>query len=693
MRIAIVNDMVMAVECLRRAVVSSPEHEIAWIAVNGAEAVEKCRADRPDLILMDLYMPEMDGAEATRQIMRESPCAVLVVTSDVEGNAELVFRAMGAGALDAVNTPLCVGAGREPAAGALLEKIATLRSLVSHQLPPLVMVPECGVGTFTRTDFPLVIVGASAGGPNALAEFLARLPAKFAAGIVVVQHVDAHFASELARWLGQQTRRSVRVVQQGEAPRSGEVLVAATDDHLVLRPDRSLVYEVEPRKAVYKPSVDVFFNSVLCNWQGPIAAVLLSGMGRDGAEAMVRLREAGYLTCAQDEASAAVYGMPRAAKELGGAVQIMPPAQIADTLVNWVKNLAALAAVKAAEMASETTETSLSSPLDADSNIARVMLVDDQLIVFEAFRRMLEDVDDVELRYCSDPARAIAEAQVFRPTVILQDLVMPGMNGLMLLGLLRSDPATKNIPVIVLSTKEDPKIKSEAFAIGASDYLVKFPDRIELLARIRAQSRSFLVQEQRDQAYRELRTLKFELERKNAELEALSCRDGLTGVLNRRAFDEYIGKEWSRAIRENGDVGLLLIDIDYFKNYNDTFGHQDGDECLRRVAVALGAGLKRPSDIVARYGGEEFAVILPDVKVEGGAVIAESLRSAVENLHLAHDYSAVADHVTISIGVASTRPKSGQLPEHLLRAADKALYEAKANGRNRVAVARSLTEG
>ena len=325
------------------------------------------------------------------------------------------------------------------------------------------------------------------------------------------------------------------------------------------------------------------------------------------------------------------------------------------------------------------------SGIEADS-ATRVLLVDDQIIIHEAFRRMLEDVEDVTLHSCSDPLQALAEAKQFRPTVILQDLVMPGMNGLMLLSQLRSDPATRSVPIIVLSTNENTKIKSEAFAIGASDYLVKFPDRIELLARVRAHSRSYLAQQQRDQAYTELRILKVELERKNAELESLSCRDGLTGVLNRRAFDDYLNKEWLRCLRESADLGLLLIDIDHFKDFNDNYGHQEGDECLRRVAFALGGALKRPVDIVARYGGEEFAVILPDTKTDAAMIVGETLRSGVVNIQVAHAYSSAADHVSVSVGVASMLPQVGRNPAELVRVADKALYQAKAQGRNRCCV-------
>lgn len=322
------------------------------------------------------------------------------------------------------------------------------------------------------------------------------------------------------------------------------------------------------------------------------------------------------------------------------------------------------------------------SILNQQDGKLRVLLVDDQMIVAEAFKRLCSTVDDVDMAYCADPAKAIEAANEYKPTVILQDLVMPNIDGLQLLKLFRSDPATQSIPIIVLSTKEDPKVKSEAFAIGASDYLVKFPDSIEVLARIRAHSKSFLAQQQRDKAYEALSKMKVELERKNAELEALSCRDGLTGILNRRGFDDYLSKEWLRAIREDKELGFILVDIDFFKPYNDNYGHQGGDECLRRVAQALGAALKRPSDIVARYGGEEFAVVLPDTNIKGAANIAESLRRSIDMMNIPHEYSKATDHVTISLGIASCKPKAGQAAEELIEMADKALYEAKEQGRN-----------
>ncbi len=312
-----------------------------------------------------------------------------------------------------------------------------------------------------------------------------------------------------------------------------------------------------------------------------------------------------------------------------------------------------------------------------------VLLVDDQAIVAEAIRRMLASEEDIELHYCSDPKLAIETAAKVAPTVILQDLVMPDIDGMMLVRFFRGHPATQSIPIIVLSGKEAALDKSEAFSNGASDYLVKLPDRIELIARIRAHSRSYLAQMQRDEAYRALRELQTQLEQKNRELERLSSLDGLTGIPNRRIFDETLEKEWKRAIRDIKPLALLLIDIDYFKPFNDNYGHQGGDDCLKQVAGMLSAKLKRGGDMVARYGGEEFVVILPATDVNGAAVIAKGLCKSISDMNLPHAHSKAADHVTISIGVASVLPKEDEPSSRLIALADEALYAAKEKGRNR----------
>jgi chemotaxis response regulator CheB len=327
MRIAIVNDLPLAVEAMRRVLAMAPQHQLAWVAADGVQAVELCSRDRPDLVLMDLIMPRMDGIEATRRIMAQSPCAILIVTADVETNAARVFAAMGEGALDAVDTPLL--ASRETRWGArpLLAKIDMIANLVNEgsarQKPADNSRPQAR---------HLVAIGASAGGPTALATVLKSLPDNFAASIVIVQHVDARFAPGLANWLSQHSTLPVRLVSEGDRALPGQVLVAGTDNHLVFKLNRQLGYTPNPIDQVYRPSVDVFFDSVARLWDGPVTGVLLTGMGSDGARGLKALRELGHHTIAQDQATSAVYGMPKAAAALDAATDILPLDRIAPRL-------------------------------------------------------------------------------------------------------------------------------------------------------------------------------------------------------------------------------------------------------------------------------------------------------------------------------------------------------------------------
>lgn len=329
-------------------------------------------------------------------------------------------------------------------------------------------------------------------------------------------------------------------------------------------------------------------------------------------------------------------------------------------------------------------------PLDnwktTDENSAMVLLVDDQAMIGEAVRRGLANEDNIDFHFCADPNQAIAQAILIKPTVILQDLVMPGLDGLTLVREYRNNPQTRDIPIIVLSTKEDPLIKRAAFAAGANDYLVKLPDNIELVARIRYHSRSYMTLLQRDEAYRALRVSQQQLLDTNLVLHRLMNSDGLTGLSNRRHFDEYLELEWRRALRDQSQISLLMIDVDFFKSYNDSFGHLQGDEALRQVANAIRESCSRPSDLPARYGGEEFALVLPNTSQGGARLLAEKLRQTVAGLVIPHDSPVPGSRLTISIGLATITPQIGSSSRQLILDADNGLYSAKNNGRNQVMV-------
>ncbi|MDE1140808.1 MAG: chemotaxis response regulator protein-glutamate methylesterase [Paraburkholderia tropica] len=333
MNIGIANDMPLAVEALRHAIARRPGHRVLWVAQDGEQAVDFCAAQPPDVILMDLVMPRLDGVEATRRIMARSPCPILIVTSSVGANAWRVYEAMGAGALDAVDTPTLAGPDARRTMDLLLAKIEQI-GRVNVVSDVARTQGASAIATDART--PLVAIGASAGGPTALATVLGALPANFNAGIVIVQHVDQSFAAGMADWLDGQAALKVRVAKEGDRPTPGEALLAATNDHLCMTAAGKLAYTREPADTPYRPSVDTFFHSVVEHWRGTAIGVLLTGMGRDGAIGLKAMRAKGYYTIAQDAATSAVYGMPKAAAALDAPRAILPLPVIAAELCQRV---------------------------------------------------------------------------------------------------------------------------------------------------------------------------------------------------------------------------------------------------------------------------------------------------------------------------------------------------------------------
>jgi two-component system response regulator WspF len=335
-RIAIVNDSALALEALRRSI-ERGGHTLAWVARDGQQAIEACRADTPHVLLMDLNMPVMNGVECTRRIMAESPCAILIVTATVDGNYSAVYDAMGAGALAAVNTPVLGPRGDLDGDQAMLAKIDTVGRLVRQRsaAPTRSPAPPPASPPAQRLP-PLVAIGASTGGPQALVELLSQMPPALGAAIVIIQHVDEEFAHGLVSWLRERSGFAVEVATAGRRPEAGVALVAATNDHLIMGPDGRLLYTPNPRKLPFRPSVDVFFLSAVRYWTRRSIGVVLTGMGRDGAAGLLAMRQARWRTIAQDEASSVVYGMPKAAAEAGAVERVLPLARIPRAILDAV---------------------------------------------------------------------------------------------------------------------------------------------------------------------------------------------------------------------------------------------------------------------------------------------------------------------------------------------------------------------
>jgi two-component system, chemotaxis family, response regulator WspF len=335
MIVAIVSASPAAAEVLQGIMLRDCGCDVAWIA-NEHTAIASCGSRRPDLLILDARWQAIDAVEITRGIMSQAPCPILLITDSLSANTACVFDAVGVGALDAVELP---ETGDRTTYGApLVAKMQVLGRLIGltdrQRRRQEMRAPDpSSWGT-------LVAIGASAGGPAAVLTLLAALPADLPAAVVIVQHVSEQFMAGMQRWLAEQSQRHIMLAAPGLRPAPGEVWMAGASTHLSIDAEGRFVCSVEPRHSVYRPSIDVFFESVSRFWGGHAIGILLTGMGRDGAAGLKGLRERGHHTIAQDEASCAVYGMPKAAASLDAAVEIAPLATIAHRLIAKVSELA-----------------------------------------------------------------------------------------------------------------------------------------------------------------------------------------------------------------------------------------------------------------------------------------------------------------------------------------------------------------
>lgn len=300
------------------------------------------------------------------------------------------------------------------------------------------------------------------------------------------------------------------------------------------------------------------------------------------------------------------------------------------------------------------------------------------------------------LRKALNGEMAITAAHALVPDLILLDINMPAMNGYEVCTALKQSETTRNIPIIFISVLDNVLDKVKGFQVGGIDYITKPFQLEEVIARIEnqlkikrlqaeLQEKNRILEEKNILLKREIdqrKNIENALKKANLKLQKIACIDGLTQVSNRRKFDEYIKQEWIHLGRENHPLSLILCDIDYFKAYNDTYGHPAGDECLKKVAQAICQAAKRPADLVARYGGEEFAVILPHTNYTGALSVARKIQWKIQQINIKHCASDVGDIVTISLGICTMIPTVEESLDTLIGNADKALYQAKQTGRN-----------
>lgn len=331
MKVALVDVSSQVARAVERALAGSG-HRLVWHTSSGADALKRCSSDPPQLLLLGLRVADVKPVELTRRLVAKGTCAVVLLAGPSDDMSS-AYDAMGAGALDVVKAPSFDDDGELLGAEQLLAKIRTAGRLLGQGSGEL---PAVSLPSVTPVLPPLVAIGASTGGPQAILTVLSGLPKPFPGAILIVQHVDGEFSAGLASWLAETSGLRVELARPGSVPVAGTALLAGTEEHLVMAPGGSLRYTPIPRELPYRPSVDVLFGSLVQHWKSPGVAVLLTGMGRDGAQGLKKLRDAGWHTIAQDEATCVVYGMPKAAAQLDAATRVLALPHVADEVTSVV---------------------------------------------------------------------------------------------------------------------------------------------------------------------------------------------------------------------------------------------------------------------------------------------------------------------------------------------------------------------
>jgi two-component system chemotaxis response regulator CheB len=327
-KILLADDSLLVRTVLRDALATVDDMTIIGEATNGADAVTMAANLKPDLIIMDILMPVMGGLEATEAIMARNPTPILILSATLEEHdVKLAFTAIKKGALDVMGKPAGVNHGHHEFIERLVEKIRLLSRIrvIHHINRPRPY--HCSPGKKLGGDRSILAIGASTGGPKAVMSIVRALPADFKASVFIVQHISSGFARGFAQWLDLECALPVRLAQSGQTPRVGEVLVAPTDSQMIMENDNLVLLDSPPVNCC-KPSIDVFFTSLAENKGAQTVGVLLTGMGKDGAQGLALLRESGSATIVQDEKSCAVFGMPKAAIALNAADEILPLSEI-----------------------------------------------------------------------------------------------------------------------------------------------------------------------------------------------------------------------------------------------------------------------------------------------------------------------------------------------------------------------------